>query len=455
MFGNDFYPTPKGVIQFMIEGEDLTDKVILEPSAGKGNIVDFLKELPIKDVIACENHPELSTVIHSKCYMVAYDFLSVRPEQISHIDCIIMNPPFSVGVDHVLHAFNVAPPGAKIIALVNTRTTTNLHTTKRLQLLDIIKDHGSRVNLARAFSGSERHTYVDVSLIKLQKPYENYKQEFEGFLFDEEEEKQEIGILSYNAIRDLVNRFIGAIKLFDKQIELAVQLNELTGEFHRSKIAFSCKVDDKSTTRMQYKKELQKSAWLNVFAKMKMEKYVTAKLKADLNNFVEKQSEYPFTMRNVYTMIQTVINTHSKRMDLALEKIFDKLTKSYHENRYNVEGWKTNSHYLINEKFILSYPIEQSFSGKVTIKYSYYDDIDDLMKGLCYITGTNYDEITPAFHFNQEGEIQFGKWSDYGFFSVKCFKKGTMHFKFKNRRVWELFNSRIAKIKGYNLYEAA
>ena len=29
-----------------------------------------------------------------------------------------------------------------------------------------------------------------------------------------------------------------------------------------------------------------------------------------------------------------------------------------------------------------------------------------------------------------------------------------MHFEFKNDKVWELFNQRVAKIKGYVLFEA-
>ena len=42
MFGPNFYPTPEEVIERMIDGENLQGKIILEPSAGKGNIVDYL-----------------------------------------------------------------------------------------------------------------------------------------------------------------------------------------------------------------------------------------------------------------------------------------------------------------------------------------------------------------------------------------------------------------------------
>lgn len=41
----DFYPTPVEVIEQMMMGEDIIGKTILEPSAGSGNIVDWLKKM--------------------------------------------------------------------------------------------------------------------------------------------------------------------------------------------------------------------------------------------------------------------------------------------------------------------------------------------------------------------------------------------------------------------------
>ena len=53
MFNTNFFPTPKEVIERMLLGVDVYNKVILEPSAGKGDIVDFLQENGAKEVIAC------------------------------------------------------------------------------------------------------------------------------------------------------------------------------------------------------------------------------------------------------------------------------------------------------------------------------------------------------------------------------------------------------------------
>ena len=62
-YNSDFYPTPKEVIAQMMMGEDIVGKTILEPSAGSGNIVDWLKENGAKEVIACENDPTLLRIL--------------------------------------------------------------------------------------------------------------------------------------------------------------------------------------------------------------------------------------------------------------------------------------------------------------------------------------------------------------------------------------------------------
>ena len=34
---------------------------------------------------------------------------------------------------------------------------------------------------------------------------------------------------------------------------------------------------------------------------------------------------------------------------------------------------------------------------------------------------------------------------------IRGYKKGTMHFKFKDERVWQMFNTEVARIKGWPL----
>ena len=148
------------------------------------------------------------------------------------------------------------------------------------------------------------------------------------------------------------------------------------------------------------------------------------------------------------------------------------MTTHYHDNRYNVEGWKTNSHYLVGKKFILPGMID-SWLNKDVLSISSgrgnTDVIEDFQKALCHITGQDYSTKTAFFSFvnhtptiesidksvYQRKYIQreFGKWYEWGFFRFKAFKKGTIHFEFLDENVWALFNQHISRIKGYPLFE--
>lgn len=500
MFHKDFFPTPIEVIETMLHGETINGKIILEPHAGKGNIVDYLNNHWASKVLACEINKDLQQILKGKCTLIAEDFLALQAHHISHVDMIIMNPPFSNIEKHILHAWEIAPEGCRIITLSDFITVDNPHTKDRAKIQQIIEENGNWEDLGECFKTSERKTNVKVALIKLAKPHansqSNYNKEFEGFFMEQDQpEAQENGIMPYNVVRDMVNRYVEAVKLFDKQLELAQQMNEITGQFFSQELAMEITEDGKPKTRNDFKKQLQKSGWNFIFEKMNMQKYATRGLKQDINTFVETQEKIPFTMKNIYHMIQIVVGTQEQRMDKALLEVFEKLTQHYDENRYNVEGWKTNSHYLINQKFIMPYMCPQSkwsTSNKIDSgRSSSFELIEDLLKALCYINGDNYDKYcgldrfltyTYKIYINDKYETitydmstvnaykkeayeegksfrveeitpQYGQLFDWSYFTIRAYKKGTMHFKFKDEDVWARFNQRIAKLKGYPLFE--
>lgn len=452
MFNKDFYPTPEGVIAHMLDGINLKGKKVLEPSAGKGNIVDYLKRSGA-DVIACELNPDLRSIVQQKCTVIAADFLSVTKEQVSHMDLIVMNPPFSADERHILHAYEIAPDGCKVIALCNMDTLKNDYTRERRQLLSIIKNNGHFEDIGSPFEEGERATQVNVGLINLQKPGGTYDAEFDGFFMDDDpqENGSTAGLMPYNVVRDLVNRYITAIKLYDRQLELAQEMARITAGTFRGEIGMQVTADQAPLSRQQFKKAIQKSAWMHIFEKMNMEKHTTKGLREDINKFVEKQTHIPFTMRNVYHMLTIVIGTTSQRMDRAVLEVFDKLTQHYDENRYNVEGWKTNSHYLMNQRFILPYICEPNYRSSINVRYynGNAELINDMSKAICYLEGVSYETIGDL----RANDLQANTWYEWGFFRYKVFKKGTGHFEFKDADVWARFNQHIARIKGYPLFE--
>lgn len=451
MFNKDFYPTPNHVIDIMISSIDIEGKTILEPSAGKGNIIDRLNDFNPKNILACESEKDLISILNSKkCTIINDDFLRVKKEDISHIDLIIMNPPFSNDDKHILHAWENAPEGCQIISLCNWESIHNRWSRNRKELGDVVLNYGNKTNIGDCFSDSERPTGVEIGLVNLFKP-KTGSNEFEGY-FDLNEEYQNSnteGIIGYDEILAIVQTYVGAVKLYDSVLDNAVLMNNLLKGLYHEKLSFTCTEDGRQLKREDFKRKLQKISWEKVFSKMNMEKYVTSSVMSDINKFVETQEKVPFTRSNIYKMIAIIVGTRENTMNKVYIDVFDKLTKHYHENRYSVEGWKTNSNYMVNKKFILEYVVKENDYRPGVVDFRYNGNkskIIDLDKALRFLSGDINNNKSL-----EESIKCFGKWFSWGFFECKVFKKGTMHCKFKEDKVWELFNRKVAEIKGYPL----
>lgn len=478
----DFYPTPDAVIAQMMMGEDIIGKTILEPSAGKGNIVDWLKRNGAKEVIACENDPNIRRLLDGKCDIIATDFLTVTPDMVSHIDHIVMNPPFSHGAEHILHAYEVAPPGCTITALCNSESVNGYSRYDRNQrLVELIENEGREESLGAVFEqDAERRTRCRVSLIKLYKHGEG-ENEFAGYFFSQYDEdtanaNQREGIMPYNFIRELVNRYVSAVKMFDDVLEATQRINEAAtyveyedvvktnGEPGKRKVEFgylpvkftAVSADERATTvsHASYRKSLQRYYWRIIFDKLNMRKYATAKLNEQINKFIEDNKNAPFTMANIYRVIDIVIQTNGQRMMSAIVEAFDTICSLSAENSTAGEKWKTNANYMVNKKFIVDWITDYGdyswHHDSVRIRYGgNRDKIEDVCKALCYLTGRDYDTIGTLMDA-AEGE-DWGVWFEWGFFKCIAYKKGTMHFQFLDEDVWFKFNYEVSKVKGWDL----
>ena len=514
IFNNpDFYPTPLETIQRMLQGVNLLDKVVLEPSAGKGDILDYLNDIGANTVF-CETSKELAQISSQKATFLHSDFLEVTPDQISHIDYLVGNPPFSKDVEHIQHAWDICPDGCTIIMLCNWESIDNTYSRSRSRLKTLIQENGTSENLGNVFSTAERKTDVEIGLVILFKPQIG-ESEFDGYfdMFEDAENFTENGLIPHNEVVEVVNRYIGAVKMFDEVEEASNKINSLTSPFSYNNIKFGAHRTSNDggyhpITREAYKKSLQKSAWKTIFSKLNMEKYVTQSVLDKLNKFVEKQTNVPFKLSNVWKMIDAIYQTYEENMNLAINEIFETLTYHSHENRYEVESWKSNSHYLISRKFIMPYMTSPSHVRGMSISYNgRYKVINDLNKALCFLVGKNYNDIgdmwdlfyrnsikDPKYYDTEERRekyaikyercvrdmgkasmpkkdyvdmkiksdiekcpdshtFEYGKWYDWGFFEIKGYKKGTMHFKFKDESVWATLNQRIAKINNWGLPE--
>jgi hypothetical protein len=115
-----FFPTPRPVIERMLELAQVEPHhQVLEPSCGKGDILDAVKELhPELLVKAIEQNRTLSDVLAAKGYEVEFsDFLS----HAARYDRIVMNPPFENGqdIEHVQHAYSILSPGGGLVSVMS------------------------------------------------------------------------------------------------------------------------------------------------------------------------------------------------------------------------------------------------------------------------------------------------------------------------------------------------
>lgn len=158
-----------------------------------------------------------------------------------------------------------------------------------------------------------------------------------------------------------------------------------------------------------------------------MGKYVTSGVMSTINSFIEKQQNIPFTMRNVYRMLDMIVQTHGERMNRVLVEAFDLICSFSSDNSTAGETWKTNANYMVNRKFIVpgicSYDTRWP-TNYIKLGYGRYQyKIEDVVKALCHLTGTNYEDCSNLGSFVSRMSRNWGEWYNWGFFRIKGYKK--------------------------------
>lgn len=158
MFENEknFYPTPRFLIEKMLEDIEWNKvHTILEPSAGKGDIVSgILKEVEemrqkksynYKVSIDCiEIDTTLQAALKAQDFRVIHNnFLSFYSRK--NYDLIIMNPPIDEGDKHLLKALALQENGGGIICLLNAEIVKNPNSTIQKNLVNKLKKLNAKI----------------------------------------------------------------------------------------------------------------------------------------------------------------------------------------------------------------------------------------------------------------------------------------------------------------------
>jgi hypothetical protein len=464
----DFYPTPRELFYQLMDGRRFLHGKILEPSAGKGDLIKHIKEFCVRtepDIDAIEFDPRLVNLLMGEGIDVVWnDFLTY--ETFKEYDYIIMNPPFSNGVDHVLKALEIAEnqlSRCEIYAILNKETLANAYSAKRQDLLRKLDKHNAKVRFVKgAFSQAERKTDVEVALIhvKVEKTgagksiYDEIP--FEGVGSDDKVELStalstfvktneiqaklndiERLVLEYETACRLTKEAYKAIKDKESFFSYIGEVNKREGE---SVSPFSY-VASKDYTAADLNKELdrlRREYWQLILDTDEFAELLTNEARQELNKRLSLAQKMEINLPNI-KMLLTAINYNRKDMLIeSVVSIFKKITR-YHMNQYSANihyynGWKTNDAYKINKKIII--PIKYEFDSwdfadsYDRISYDVRNFIDDIIKAFQLLDPSVKGEFTALN--NQEFECDILRF--------KMFKNGNIHVWFKDLKLLNKLN---------------
>lgn len=271
---NQFYPTPREIAVKMLDGIEW-DKIenILEPSAGKGNLIEMVGEIAFtaqeidgyklhrkeKIIVDCVEidpclrqilkyhfsddfkniiYEEMSDALkkrkgkenddyfsvsesdytpfyrgldNTEMHIVHDNFLTFKPYKI--YDLIVMNPPFKDGDKHLLHAIKIQHNGGQIRCVLNAETILNLCTHTRKELKKQLELYNAEIEFFNdGFKNAERPANVDIAIIKIDIP----KKEEKSSIFEKLEKAAEQEDFTQGCTELAVNDYIeSAIRAFN------------------------------------------------------------------------------------------------------------------------------------------------------------------------------------------------------------------------------------------------
>lgn len=130
---NQYYPTPDNIVNDIVyHVGDVSDKKILEPSAGRGNIANRFED------IHCIDKEELNTIIlknkHKNVVHGDFLFYDVKKESDKY-DIIVMNPPYNKKqwFTHVDHALKLLKTDGIIYAVLPSGKTESFENCELLE----------------------------------------------------------------------------------------------------------------------------------------------------------------------------------------------------------------------------------------------------------------------------------------------------------------------------------
>lgn len=438
MFHKDFYPTPPELIEKMVQKvENFGDiKTVLDPSAGKGDILKYVKEHTKyhnrKTLYAIEIIPELQSILRGigdvekpqfgargpMIHVIDSDFLQYFGME--QFDLILANFPFSDGTLHLSKALDIMFSG-QIVCLLNAESIRNPKTNHDLMLVQRLQDLGAEIEyLKEAFVQAERTTSVEVALIsvKIERTVETdlfkdmdeemdaqrYTDDDSGYTedlnssevsarnsieflvkrYDDEREFVRTMIINFYSKYSQVNRYLALQVLgaegFDGETETEGSDETLTGAMKHALNRFSMNIKEKY--------------WRDVLDLDEVKSRMTSEKRTELLTIMERSFRVEFTEANIRQFILNLMEEYPQMLRQMITMLFDTFTRfalvdeSYGNEEYKkhihyYNAWKGNSAFKIQGKVIIPISIDLSWDKKdISLGYEagyFLDDLDIVM----------------------------------------------------------------------------
>ena len=271
-----YFPTPRTVAEKMLELAQIeAARKVLEPSAGKANIADLIREYyPGAYLSVIEINESLRQILVAKGHnLVGNNFLEHK-EQYSYI---IMNPPFEDGQDsqHLRHAHDLLYPGGRVVAIMceGTFSRSDKKAIEFRNWFESVNGYDEKLPNG-AFLESERSTGVATRIVVIDKPSKPNTDKYTGSDADSNTYSDYNHYSNYSNSDSIASntnnesnfvlgdrQIVNAIEVVqtevkvveaDAEVEVEVEVNEQPTPNKTNNVAQTDEVRDKKLTLVDY-----------------------------------------------------------------------------------------------------------------------------------------------------------------------------------------------------------
>lgn len=498
MFGIQFYPTPLSLVEKMYNKINWHKvKSILEPSAGKGDIIKGLKNTFIKEekekyskydlynktpkwnvsIDCVEIDPNLVAILKDEkingtilnAYNVTQaDFLTW--DTFSRYDLIAMNPPFAEGDKHLLKAIELCRTGGQIVCILNAETLKNPYSLIRQDLIQQLEHYHADIEyLQDEFIDSEHKTDVEIALVYVDIPEIEYDYDMFTKMNRAQEYKSKYDSMSNDyqlATNDVI---ANVLKQYNDECVLGLSLIDTFDRFEsiipkgeRNNSLIGIHINSRDSDNEKYSKhnaflrELRAKYWNILFSSDAIAPMLTQATRDYFRANLEQFRAFDFTLSNIKEIQLELSKRMSTNMEDAILEQFDKLTyKNSMSNSSNVHyynGWCTNDAYKLNKKIII--PCYGVFDDRYCNSWDLWkaeEKLDEIEKILIFLNGgfTAEHRVDWIIRSYQSSKNYNGEKIHCAFFDIEFKKKGTIHLWFTNEELLKKWNIFAGKKKNF------